>query len=310
MKQAGISSWVVRGTAAERQQAERERHYANQRSTADKLGLDWPQPNESRSAGRPPHQDKWIQLLYQSIRENRPIPEGITTTAPAWWRPGDGLEKGEDAAASGGLTALGAETQSSGEQAASPAHGPAGKKRKKTAVEPEVQEWFLDFVEVQKRQKKWNYKQCFDEAKRLAPDLFGDVHYATPFRWKRGAKAPSQAGRPKTLNAGEVTMLTEVAATVAQYFPVGAQTMGFIFAAALRDQGHDWTPSPSWMKDFLRTMGLSYKKPAGDLRADVAEEERVDQQTNLQEKVAFVMKEHPARNGGGGVGFFTIFWIC
>lgn len=292
--QCPLATWVVRGNAAQRERQNRERRAAEQQRIAVGLDLPWPQPH-GRSVGRPSHTTKWQDLLYHCIREGRLLPEGTTKSPPGWWRPGMGLERDEDeASAVAGLEALDSarDTPTPDGGPAVLAEGPSSKRRKKIHVDHEVQQWFLDFVDIMKERKKWTYKECFEEAQRLVPEHLAEVHYATPFRWKRGPKPENHAGRPPILSAAEVTMLTEVAATVCQYIPVGVETLGAIFAVALREQGHTWHPSASFMKDFLRTMGLSYKRPGGPLAAHMGADERVDSQANLREKLSYTMKQH------------------
>ena len=134
-----------------------------QKDVCKGLGLPWPPPKAK--AGKPNRQALWLRAIYAELRAGRTLPDGVTAAVPVAWLSGDSLE-------STGVSD--AEVGAAGELAKCEA---VAKKRRRTTIDPDVKDWFLDYHECMKVKHKRNMRQSW----RLS--LLGNVNEATYYRW-------------------------------------------------------------------------------------------------------------------------------
>ena len=135
------------------------------------------------------------------------------------------------------------------------------KKRRRTTIDPDVKDWFLDYHECMKVKHKWNMRQSWRCAQEMLPSLLGNVNEATYFRWTHSDCArKNKAGRQRKLNVAHPTLLGQVCSNLASQVALTSCTYRKIFAAELKKQDVDWTPRKSWVQRFLGANGRSYKK--------------------------------------------------
>ena len=115
-----------------------------QKDVCKGLGLSWPRPKAK--AGKPNRQALWLRVIYAEVRAGRTLPDGVTAAVPAWLS-GDSL-------ASTGVSD--AEVGAAGELAKCEA---VAKKRRRTTIDLDVKDWFLDYHECMKVKHKWNMRQ-------------------------------------------------------------------------------------------------------------------------------------------------------
>eukprot|EP00971_Amphidinium_carterae_P093904 1858325-Amphidinium_carterae.1 len=86
-RQTGIGRWVVSG------QPSLDDPTPRWRERAENVGLPWP-PQPKTGPGRLSYTFKWQQKIYEHIRSEKELPEGIGPNAADWWR-GVPLERAE-----------------------------------------------------------------------------------------------------------------------------------------------------------------------------------------------------------------------
>ena len=149
-------------------------------------------------AGKPNRQALWLRAIHVEVRAGRILPDGVTAAVPDAWFPGDSL-------ASTGVSD--AELGAAGELATCKA---VAKKRKRTAIDPDVKDWFLDHHECMKVKHKRNMRQSWRRAQEMLPSLLGHVNEATYYRWTHSDCAKNKAGRERMPN--NLTVLGQVLA--------------------------------------------------------------------------------------------------
>ena len=122
-----------------------------QKDVCKGLGLPWPPPKAK--AGKPNRQALWLRAIYAEVRAGRTLPDGVTAAVRDAWSPGDSL-------ASTGVSV--AEVGAAGELAKCEA---VAEKRKRTAIDPDVKDWFVDYHEYMEVKHKWNVMQSVSEAR-------------------------------------------------------------------------------------------------------------------------------------------------
>jgi transposase len=169
------------------------------------------------------------------------------------------------------------------------------KRRKKANVDAFCRRWFLEYAAVKRAQCNWDIQTSLASARRIAPEIFGNVHADTPYRWRlEGASAEDlgSKGRKPSLNAGQLTVLSEQVGRVAAWVAVSVPTMRAVVNAQLDEWKIAWRPSRSWMHRFLHQMGLSYKKGAGCKQAEMSPEVQADLTENLLLKMVWLRRFH------------------
>ena len=210
---------------------------------------DFPGRRQKAKAGKPNRQALWLRAIYAEVRVWRTLPDGVAAAVFDAWLPGDSL-------ASTGVSD--AEVVAAGELAMCEA---VAKKRKRTAIDPDVKDWFLDYHECMKVKHEWNMKESWRRAQEMLPSLLENVNEATVYSWTHSDCAKKKkAGRERKLNIAHLTLLGQVCNNFASQVALASCTYRKIFAAELKKQDGDWTPSKRWVQRFLGANGHSYKK--------------------------------------------------
>ena len=148
---------------------------AERAAIALSVGLSWPPVTRRRSAGRPSWQQHCERALQDHILEHHELPHGVRLQRPAWWRPGEAIDrpltheelahtKTPRAAPATPAAAL-VEDEPSG----------SGSKRRKVHVDPIARDWFLDMLDQWRRERRWD---C--EVQRLCPRMFDGINPTLP----------------------------------------------------------------------------------------------------------------------------------
>ena len=139
------------------------------------------------------------------------------------------------------------------ESAADSSLGPRVK-RQKVHLEQFVNDRFIDLADLQKSTHSWTWLRSFQEAQRLSPDVFGSVHPGSTRRWKhsRGQDERRMCGRPTTLCAAHLTLLSEVVAEVSSIVGVSSTTYQSLFRTELSELGIARTPLPHFCSSLIK----------------------------------------------------------
>ena len=125
------------------------------------------------------------------------------------------------------------------------------KKRKRTMVDPDVEDWFLDYHECLKVKHKWNTTQSWRRGQEMLPSLLKDVHQASVDRWTHSDCAKNKAGREWKLNIAHLTLLGQMCNNLVSQVALTSRTYQMIFAAELEKPGVHWMPCRRWVRRFL-----------------------------------------------------------
>ena len=143
---------------------------AERAAIALSVGLSWPPDRYTKQTrGRPSWQQLWERALQDHILNHHELPHGIRLQRPAWWRPGEAIDrpltheelahiKTPRAAPATPAAAL-VEDEPSG----------SGSKRRKVQVDPIARDWFLDMLDQWRRERRWDMRRCLCEVQRLCP---------------------------------------------------------------------------------------------------------------------------------------------
>ena len=156
------------------------------KEAAASIGLSW--PGNRRRRGQPSLQTRYEDALHRHIRTQYAV--GISTAQRhSWWRPGNGfVEEPIVAAALGGamvqsLEHLGEILEGAVVNCAGDDDAAVPKKRcKKEFVSDFLKTWFAQYSQLQAQCCGWIHLRSWQEAVRLAPEAFSEVHQDTPRR--------------------------------------------------------------------------------------------------------------------------------
>ena len=240
---------------------------AERAAIALSVGLSWPPDRYTKQTrGRPSRQQLWERALQDHILEHHELPHGVRLQRPVWWRPGEAIDrsltheelahiKTPRAAPATPAAAL-VEDEPSG----------SGSKRRKVQVDPIARDWFLDMLDQWRRERRWDMRRCLCEVQRLCPGVFDGIDPNTPYRWKRSAPRAETRGRRSMLSPADTTRLSEHIMQVTDVLCLSAVTIRSLVLEWLDAEGLDVHPSDWWVKNLLRGMRLSFKKPAKCLK--------------------------------------------
>ena len=225
---------------------------AERAAIALSVGLRWPPDRYTKQTrGRPNRQELWERALQDHIINNHELPQGMCLQRPAWWRPGEPIGRPARAAAAAPV-----------EDAPSCSRA----KRRKIHVDPIARDWFLDMLEQWQTERRWDLRRSWHEVQRLCPGVFDDVDKNTPYRWKRSAPRAAPLGRRSMLSPADTTRLSEHIMKVTDVLCLSSVTIRSLVYEWLDEVGLDVRPGDTWVKQLLRGMRLSYKKPAKCLK--------------------------------------------
>ena len=109
-------------------------------------------------------------------------------------------------------------------------------------------------------------QRCLCEVQRLCPGMFDGINPNTPYRWKRSAPRAETLGRRILLSPADTTRLSEHILRMTDVLCLSAVTIRGLVYEWLDAEGLDVRPGKSWVKQLLRGMRLSFKKPAKCLK--------------------------------------------
>ena len=161
------------------------------KEAAASTGLSW--PGIQRSRGQPSLQTRYEDAPRRHVRTLYAVAAGITTAQrPSWWRPGNGFVEEPigpaalDAAMVPSLEHLGEIPEGAVVNCAGDDDAAVPKKRCKTEfVSDSLKTWFVQYSQLQAQRCGWSHPKSTQEAVRLAPEGFSEVHQDTPRRWHK-----------------------------------------------------------------------------------------------------------------------------
>ena len=261
---------------------------AERAAIALSVGLSW-QPDRYTKArrGRRSRQEHWERALQEHILEHHELPHGISLQRPAWWRPGEAIDRP--------LTHVELAHIKTPCAAAAPVEDePSGSasKRRKIHVDSIARDWFLDMVDQWKTERRWDMRRCLREVQRLCPGMFDGIDKNTPYRWKRSAPRAAPLGRRTLLTPADTTRLSEHIMKVTDVLCLSAVTIRSLVHEWLDAEGLDVRPSYWWVKRLLHGMRLSFKKPAKCLRELHSPEQQHANTHRLFIKLCWLMDKH------------------
>ena len=261
---------------------------AERAAIALSVGLSWPPDRYAKARrGRRSRQELWERALQEHILEHHELPHGIKLQRPAWWRPGEAIDRP--------LTHVELAHIKLPCAAAAPVEDePSGSasKRRKIHVDSIARDWFLDMVDQWKTERRWDMRRCLREVQRLCPELFAGIDKNTPYRWKRSSPRAETRGRRSMLTPADTTRLSEHIMQVTDVLCLSAVTIHGLVLEWLDAEGLGVRPSCRWVTRLLRGMRLSFKKPARCLRELHSPEQKHANTHRMFVKLCWLMEKH------------------
>ena len=221
-----------------------------------RLGL-----NEQRhhpKAGRPSLQSLYEKDLAVQVRTDPDSTRHITDkTVPIRWKRGMSvLADVQQIFAGAGHTAIEKHEQEHEPAEAEPPH-----KKQRTRVARHHIRWFLSLAD-RLHAHNWKKRDVLKSCQRWCPEIFGNVHADTVYRWKLGGPG-SGGGKPKKISgavAEKLTVLTHD--MLRQGSCVSLEIMRTLFRDLCNKEGLDVELSREWVRSFLVSIDLSFKAAA------------------------------------------------
>ena len=138
-------------------------------------------------------------------------PAAVEPEAPASAEPGAPAAVEPEAPASaepGAPAAVEPEAPASAEPPAKKA------KRCKHLVSDDCIAFYFSYCDIMKRRSGFSQAHCLRTLKEMAPEIYGEIHPATPARWKRPAEKAAQTEKDweqRAISHGALLRLMEVA---------------------------------------------------------------------------------------------------
>ena len=262
---------------------------AERAAIALSVGLSWPPDRYTKTPRGRPSQQLWERALQEHIMNHHQLPQGISIQRPAWWRPGEAIDRSlthEELAIIKTLCAAPAAAPVEDELCGS------ASKRRKVLVDPIARDWFLDMLDQWKAERRWDMRRCLCEVQRLCPGMFDGINPTTPYRWKRSAPRAETRGRRSMLTPADTTRLSEHIMRVTDVLCLSAVTIHGLVLEWLDAEGLDVRPSEWWVKKLLRGIRLSFKKPAKCLKELHSSEQQHANTHWLFIKLCWLMDKH------------------
>ena len=203
------------------------------------------------------------------------LPQGIRLQRPAWWRPGEAIDRPlthEELAH--------IRTPCAAPAAAPVEDEPCGSasKRRKIHVDPITLDQYM--------------RRCLREVQRLCPGVFDGIDPNTPYRWKRSAPRAAPLGRRSMLASTDTTRLSEHIMKVTDVLCLSAVTIHGLLLEWLDAEGLDVRPSYHWVWRLLRGMRLSHNTPAKCSKELHSQEQQHANTHRLFIKLCWLMDTH------------------
>ena len=236
---------------------------AERAAIALSVGLSWPPDRYTKQTrGRPSRQQLWERALQDHIMNHHELPQGIRLQRPAWWRPGEAIDRP--------LTHE--ELAHIKTPCAAPAAAPvedepssSASKRRKVHVDPVARDWFLDMVDQWKPSGAGTCGGACARSSACAPSCSSGSTRTLPTAGS-GARHEQRRGRGSMLAPTDTTRLSEHTMRVTDVLCLSAITIHGLVLEWLDAEGLDVRPSYKWVWRLLRGMRLSFKKPAKCLK--------------------------------------------
>ena len=269
---------------------------AERAAIALSVGLSWPPDRYTKfPRGRPSRQQLWERALQEHIMNHHELPHGVRLQRPAWWRPGEAINRPlthEEIAHVKTPRATEAAPASTAAALVEDEPSSSTAKRRKIQVDPIARDWFLDMLDQWRRERRWDMQRCLCEVQRLCPGMFDGVDKNTPYRWKRSAPRAAPLGRRTLLTPADMTRLSEHIMQVTDVLCLSAVTIRSLVLEWLDAEGLDVHPSDWWVRNLLRGMRLSFKKPAKCLKELHSPEQQHANTHRLFIKLCWLMEKH------------------
>ena len=152
---------------------------AERAAIALSVGLSWPPDRYTKTRGRPSWQQLWERALQKHILDHHELPHGVRLQRPAWWRPGEAIDRPLTHEELAHVKTPRAATAASATPAAALVEDEpscSGSKRHKVHVDPIARDWFLDMLDQWRRERRWDMQRCLCEVQRLCPELFVGIN--------------------------------------------------------------------------------------------------------------------------------------
>jgi len=102
----------------------------------------------------------------------------------------------------------------------------------------------------------------------MAPELFAAVGARTAYRWKLPeGETAAPRGRLPHLPPVALTCLAELSQQLVAQIAVSSRVLQAFFTKELKAMDIEYEMSSWWVRSFLNTLGLTYKKSGGPLQA-------------------------------------------
>ena len=254
---------------------------AERAAIALSVGLSWPPDRFTKTShGRPSRQQLWERALQDHIMNRHELPQGISLQRPAWWRP-EAIDRPLTHEELANIKTPCAATAAP----ATPADAlvedkPSGSASKRHKVHPIARDWF------------WDMQRCLGEVQRLYPGMFDGINPNTPYRWKRSAPRAAPLGRKTLLSPADTTRLSEHIMRVTDVLCLSAVTIRGLVYEWLDAEELDVRPGDTWVRQLLRGMRLSFKKPAKCLKELHTLEQQHANAHRLFIKLCWLMEKH------------------
>ena len=134
---------------------------AERAAIALSVGLSWPPDRYTKQTrGRPSRQQLWERALQDHILEHHELPHGVRLQRPAWWRPGEAIDRPlthEELAHTKTPRAAPAAPATPAAALVEDEPSCSASKRRKIHVNPIARDWFLDMLDQWKTERHWGH---------------------------------------------------------------------------------------------------------------------------------------------------------
>ena len=133
-------------------------------------------------------------------------------------------------------------------------------------ADPIVRDWFLDKPDQWRSERRRATQRYLSEVQRLCPEMFDGINPNTPYRWNRSAPPTAPFGRKTLVSPRDMIQLGEHTMRVTDVLCLSAVTIRGLVLEWLDTEELDVRPGDTWVRQLLRGMCLSFKKPAKCLK--------------------------------------------
>ena len=171
---------------------------AERAAIALSVGLSWPPDRYTKARGRPSWQQLWERALQEHIMNHHELPQGIRLQRPAWWRPGEAIDRPlthEELAYIKTPAAAPVEDEPSC----------SASKRRKIHVNPIARDWFLDMLDQWKPSGTGTCSGAVRGPASLPIGVFAGINPNTPLSLEAERATSRDHGRRSMLTPADTT---------------------------------------------------------------------------------------------------------